>query len=29
VVGETPVLDEWQLRWQVTNHKIYLPVVMK
>jgi hypothetical protein len=29
VAGETPVLDQWQLRWQVAERKVYLPVVMK
>lgn len=29
VAGETPALDVWQLAWQVEEHKIYLPVVLK
>ncbi len=27
--GETPALDEWQLAWQVEEHRIYLPVVSR
>lgn len=27
--GQTPALAEWQLSWQVEEHKIYLPVVLK
>jgi hypothetical protein len=29
VAGETPALDQWQLAWQVEEHKVYLPVVVK
>jgi hypothetical protein len=29
VRGETPALDRWQLAWQVEEHKVYLPVVLK
>jgi hypothetical protein len=29
VAGETPALDVWQLSWQVEEHKVYLPVVLK
>jgi hypothetical protein len=28
-VGETPVLDGWQLSWQVGKYKTYLPLVLK
>ncbi len=27
--GETPALDEWQLAWQVEEHRVYLPVVSR
>ena len=27
--GETSALDEWQLAWQVEEHRIYLPVVSR
>jgi hypothetical protein len=27
--GETPSLDDWQLSWQVGEHRIYLPLVRK
>lgn len=27
--GETPALDEWQLAWQVEEHRIYLPVASR
>lgn len=29
VTGKTPTLDAWQLTWQVKEHKVYLPVVLK
>ena len=29
VAGETPALDEWQLTWQVEEHRVYLPVVLR
>jgi hypothetical protein len=29
VTGQTPALDRWQLAWQVEEHKVYLPVVLK
>jgi len=28
-VGQTPALDRWQLTWQVEEHKVYLPVILK
>jgi len=27
--GETSALDEWQLAWQVEEHRVYLPVVSR
>lgn len=27
--GETPALDAWQLSWEMGEHKVYLPVVLK
>jgi hypothetical protein len=27
--GQTPTLASWQLAWQIEEHKVYLPVVMK
>lgn len=27
--GATPALKAWQLSWQVEEHKIYLPIVLK
>jgi hypothetical protein len=29
VAGKTPALDAWQLAWQVEEHKVYLPVILK
>ena len=29
LAGETPALDEWQLAWQVEEHRVYLPVVSR
>jgi hypothetical protein len=29
MAGETPALSEWQVTWQVEQHKVYLPVVLK
>lgn len=29
LAGETPTLDTWHLTWQVEEHKVYLPVVVK
>jgi hypothetical protein len=28
VTGETPALDQWQLTWQVEEHRVYLPLIM-
>jgi len=29
LAGETQALDEWQLAWQVEEHRVYLPVVSR
>ena len=29
VAGQTPALDHWRLTWQVEEHKVYLPVLLK
>jgi len=29
VAGKTPVLDAWRLEWEMEEHKVYLPVVVR
>ena len=29
MAGETPALNVWRLTWQVEEHKVYLPMVVK
>jgi hypothetical protein len=29
VAGETPALERWELAWQVEEHRIYLPVILR